>query len=132
VSALNNMGTTTALSSSAITFNIANIAGSITYNNGIFNLDNTASSASAIFLVTLCYSSWGSELDSGNFTIEVSINSGPLNQYGNTINASNGFVSGGASTTIVIVPATQIGQLIIAANGNYYDNEISLTIVQIN
>lgn len=130
VAALNDGSTTSTLSTVALTFTATENAGNISYNNGIFTIDNSASSNTAVYLINVGYSSTG--LDTGSFHIEASINSSGLDPYGNTVFAPIDIMGGGAITALIIVPASGIAQVILATNGAFSAEEISLTIVQID
>ena len=130
--ALNDGNTTTALSTTVLTFNVGELAGNISYNDGVFNLDNSNSLTPAVYLVNVGYSSFGSELDNGFFTIEVDINSLGVKPYGNRIYAVNGTMGGAGSTALVTVPGLVSAQLILSINGQINSDEVSITIIQID
>ena len=78
------------------------------------------------------YGSFGTEFDAGSFIVAVNINSTGLNTYGNAVYASNGSYTGGATTSLVIIPAFQSGQLIVTTTGQFFDTQVSITIVQVD
>lgn len=129
--ALNATANTTALSTTVLTFVPQVTGGNISYNAGIFTINNT-NPQQGVYLVNLGYSTFESEFDDGSFNLELSINAGGLTSYGNSILATNPNFGGGASTAIFTVPASGIGQLIVATTGQFFQNEISISIVQVS
>jgi hypothetical protein len=132
-SGIANGNTTSALGTNCLVFVTTNSGGTISYSGGLFTINNSASLTPATVLVNVGYSNWDSEVDSGNYMIQAAINGGGRTAYGNTIYGVmwSGTGGGGASTGIVVVPASGTAQILVALSGSIHDGGLSISLVHL-